>query len=89
MSMSKERVSWLKGDLPTWIATGMLLILGWGGKTYFDYVSSKLSLVERSVQDIIVLQTTQKNFEKALEELKSNQREIVTELRGIRLELRK
>ena len=40
-------VRWLRGDLPTWLAVGMLAVLGWGAREAYHHFTSTLS---RSVE---------------------------------------
>lgn len=36
--MNNQQPNWLRGSLPTWIAAGLLGIIGWGAReAYFEF----------------------------------------------------
>jgi hypothetical protein len=37
-----ETASWLRGDLPTWVAVVLVSFIGWGGKQAYDHFTTTL-----------------------------------------------
>lgn len=97
--MSESRQSWLKGDLPTWVALGLLSILTWFGKQYIDNLNRRLEANNLAIADVSKLLAEREPRFMALEvqnifnselirELKVGQRELLSELREINFKLR-
>ena len=62
----QQAKSWLRGDLPTWVAIGMLGIIGWGLKETFNYFRA-------TVNQLVQIQQHHETRISILEEIRKSQ----------------
>ena len=98
--MSGIKPQWLSGNLPTWIATGLLGILCWGGNQYFDHLNAQLKAQSIAIEEnrnnfvlresrFISLEEQNHALREIVNDLKTGQKELLQELRLINANLRK
>ncbi len=89
MIESNKNHDWLKGTLPTWIGVGLIGILSWFVIRLVDRVERKIEQVDQNRSAIAILSVEMISIKDGFIDLKSNQKEMVDQLRQINEELRK
>jgi hypothetical protein len=98
--MSESKHSWLKGDLPTWVASGLMLILAYGGKQFVDHLNGRLLEHGKAIADIskmlaerepryMALEKQNEFNRELIQRLEQGQREVVAELKAINVQLKR
>jgi len=79
--MTESKHNWLVGNLPMWVAVGLLGILAWGGKQYVGHINSTLERHTEAIDNVSKLLAEREPRFTALEEQARFTREIIAELK--------
>lgn len=47
----KDRQNWLRGDLPTWVAVGLITVMAWGGRAAYEHFTLTISKAVDQLQN--------------------------------------
>ena len=92
--MTENKQTWLRGDLPTWIATGLLAIVCFGLLEFYRDITGRLKEDRKDIETVVqsiayrdtklaLLEEQAKINKEIIMELKQGQKEIVSELRNL------
>ena len=87
--MSTDKQSWLRGDLPTWIATGLIGLLCFVGVAYLNHVNKELEQVELSKGHIAIHDLEIASLKATDKDIKDVLKEIVNELKTLNSAIKK
>jgi hypothetical protein len=78
---------WIKGSLPQWIVVILLAIIGFFGRRTLEEIDNVRSRQTVNEARITKLETSFESLHELIVDMKTNQRDALTELRALNIKL--